>query len=394
MISFSVILTSLQHITPTEIFDIMLVAVALYIVALFIKQTRSYLLAGVIVTLAAVHILSQNFNLTLTRSIIQPAYTFVFIVIAIVFQRDLRRFFKWVVIGRLDMFTNAKQISKGASAEIAEALLYMAEKKIGAILVFPRRQDIDDMLEGGQTLGGDITKEILLSIFDSSSPGHDGAVVIDGNSIRQFGVHLPLAREYTGYRKAGTRHRAAAGITEDTDTIALVVSEERGVISMFAEGKMNILTNEKELRTALKDLTGESETKDASFWHYFFIKNIETKLFAIICSLALWIFFFAQIGVVKKEYNIPLSFQLLPPTLQIDANSGKKLIKIIVEGKNTDINNLATDKLEVRVDAKDFATGTQKIDIDTRMINVPSFINISQINPEIVEVLVREKTIQ
>ncbi len=391
MISFSVIITALQHITPTEIFDIMLVALALYIVALFIKQTRSYLLAGVVVVLIGIHLLSQNLNLTLTRSIVQPAYTFVFIIIAIVFQRDLRRFFKWIVIGRLDVFTNAKQISKGASAEIAEALLYMAEKKIGAIVVFPGRQDIDDMLEGGQPLGGDITKEILLSIFDSSSPGHDGAVVIDGNSIRQFGVHLPLAREYDGYRKAGTRHRAAAGITEDTDTIAFVVSEERGVISMFTEGKMRVLSDEKELRSALKDLTGESEVKHTSFWHYFLINNIGTKLFAIIFSLTLWIFFFAQTGVIKKEYNIPLSFQLLPPTLEIDANSGKKLVQVIVEGKSSDINNLSADKIEVRVDAKDFGTGTQNIVLTPSMINLPSFIQVSDINPDAVRIIVKEK---
>lgn len=366
-------------------------AVALYIVLLFIKQTRSYFLAGVIVLLMMVHILSQNLNLILTRSIIQPAYTFIFIMIAIVFQRDLRRFFRWIVIGRLDIFTNTKQISKGSSAEIAEALLYMAEKNIGAIIVFPGKQDIDDMCEGGQVLGGSVTKEILLSIFDNSSPGHDGAVVIDGDSIRQFGVHLPLAREYSNYRKTGTRHRAAAGITEDTDAVALVVSEERGVISVFSQGKMQILKTESDLRDILKNLTGESETKNSNFWQFFFVKNIETKLGAFILSCVVWIAFFAQTGIVKKEYSIPLSFQLLSPALEIDANSGKKLIKITVEGKSTDITSLSADKIEARIDAKNFSTGTQKIIVEKNMINVPSFIHISEINPESINILVNEK---
>jgi len=391
MISFSILITALQNLTPTEILDIFLVAVAVYVVALFIKQTRSYMLAGVILMMTTIYILSQNMNLTLTRSILQPAYTFIFIAIAIVFQRELRRFFRWIVVGRLDIFTNAKKISKGSSAEIAEALLFMASKKIGAILVFPGRQDIDDMLEGGQVLGGTITKEILLSIFDSSSPGHDGAVIIDGDSVKQFGVHLPLAREYTNYNKTGTRHRAAAGITEDTDAIALVVSEERGVISIFREGKMIVLENEDKLRRTLKDLTGESERKNTNFWHYFFVRNIETKLFAGAFSIVLWAIFFTQTGIVKKEYSIPLSFQLLSPALEIDATSGKKLVKIIVEGKSSDINSLSSDKIEVRIDAKNFGTGTQQIVLTEDMINVPSFIQVSDIAPDTVTVKVTEK---
>lgn len=384
---------SLQNITLTELLDIGLVACAFYVVLLFIKQTKSYLLASVILFLLGIHYLSQNLNLILTRSIIQPAYTVIFIMIAIVFQRELRRFFKWIVIGQLDIFTTSKQISKNSSAEIAEALLFMAEKKIGAIIVFPGRQDIDDIIEGGQTLHGRITKEILLSIFDSSSPGHDGAVIIDGNSIKEFGVHLPLAREYTNYRKTGTRHRAAAGITEDNDSIALVVSEERGVITMFKQGKMIIVKNEVELREILKKLTGESEVVHSGFLRFFFINNLSTKLISLVLAFSIWTLFFAQVGVVKKEYTIPLSFQLLSPNLEVDASSGKRQVKIIVEGKSTDINTFAGDKLEARIDAKNFATGTQKIMLSGEMINVPSFIKISEINPETVTVQVTEKTI-
>ena len=387
------LLTTLQNITFPEILDIALIAFGLYVVLLFVKQTKSYMLAGVIMFLFTIHFLSQNLNLTLTRSIIQPAYTIIFIMIAVVFQRELRRFFKWIVVGQLDIFTSSKQISKGSSAEIAETLLYMAEKKIGAIIVFPGRQDIDDITEGGQPLSGKITKEILLSIFDSSSPGHDGAVIIDGNRIKEFGVHLPLARDYTNYRKAGTRHRAAAGITEDTDAIALVVSEERGVVSMFKHGKMIAIKNEVELREILKKLTGEAEKKNTSFWNFFFVQNVGTKLTALVLTSAVWMLFYAQVGIVKKEYTIPLSFQLLSANLEVDATTGKRQIEVVVEGKSSDINTFAGDKLEVRVDAKDFVAGTKRIEITEDMINVPSFIQISDINPEVVSVVFKEKVV-
>jgi diadenylate cyclase len=384
--------TSFQNITFPEMLDITLLACALYVILLFIKKTKSYVLAGVIILLLTVYFLSQNLNLTLVRSIIQPTYTFIFIIIAIVFQRELRRFFKWIIVGQLDIFTSSKQISKGASAEIAESLLYMAEKKIGAIIVFPGKQDLEDITEGGQKLNGDITKEILLSIFDSSSPGHDGAVIVDGNSIKEFGVHLPLAREYSQYRKTGTRHRAGAGITEDTDAIALVVSEERGVITLFKQGKMTVLKNEVELRDVLKKLTGETEVKNSSFLNFFFMKNLETKIIALTLAVTTWSLFYAQVGVVKKEYMIPLSFQLLSDNLKIDAVSGKKQIKIILEGKNSDISALDVSKLEVRVDAKDFKAGVEKVEITESMINVPAFIEVSEISPRGVSVGVERES--
>lgn len=393
MPSFAALYAAIRNINFTEALDIALVAGAIYIGLLFIKQTKSYFLAGVALFLLAINFLSQNLNLSLTRSIIQPAYTLIFIMIAIVFQREIRRFFKWILIGQQDLFTAAKQISKGVSAEIAEALLHMANKNIGAIIVFTGKQDIDDITEGGQVLNGEATKEILLSIFDSSSPGHDGAVIIDNNNIKQFGAHLPLAREYSNYRKTGTRHRAAAGITEDTDAVALVVSEERGVISIFKKGKMKILKDEEDLRDALKELTGEAETKNTSFWNFFFVQNAWTKITAVLLALVIWTFFYAQIGIIKRVYTVPLSFQLLSPSLEIDTQSVRRQIQITVEGKSNDINSLDPAKLEARVDAKNFDAGTKKIEVTNTMINVPSFITVSEISPETLYITFKQKEV-
>lgn len=391
MPSFSALYAAIRNISFTEVLDIALVAGAIYIGLLFIKQTKSYFLAGVALFLLAINFLSQNLNLSLTRSIIQPAYTLIFIMIAIVFQREIRRFFKWIVVGQRDLFTAAKQISKGVSAEIAEALLYMASKNIGAIVVFTGKQDIDDIIEGGQALNGEVTKEILLSIFDSSSPGHDGAVIVDNNNIKQFGAHLPLAREYSNYRKTGTRHRAAAGITEDTDSIALVVSEERGVISIFKKGKMKVLRDEEHLRETLKELTGEAETKNTSFWNFFFVKNMWTKIISLVAACVIWTFFYASVGIIKRVYNVPLSFQLLSPSLEIDTQSAKRQVQITVEGKSSDINALDPAKLEARVDAKNFTVGTKQIEVTSPMINVPSFITVSDISPQTLYITFKQK---
>ncbi len=383
--------TIISTITGREIIDIFIVSLAIYIVLLFVKQTKSYFVLSVSLFLVALNFFSQNLNLALTRSVLQPLSTLTFIIIAIVFQREIRRFFRWITTGQQNLFSRTHTISRAVSAEIAEAALYMAEKRIGGIFVFPGKQEIDDLIEGGQQRNGTITKELLLSIFDTSSPGHDGAVIIENDTIKMFGVHLPLARNYN-FRKAGTRHRASTGITEDTDAIAIVISEERGVISIAKGGQLERIKDESALRELLKKLTGESENVPQGFWHYFILSNAKTKLAAVAVAFTLWTVLVMQTGVVKKEFMVPLSFQLLPTTLEIDSQAGKTEISVILQGRSRDITAFDPTKLEVKVDAKEFATGTRPIKISEDMISVPSYLSVIEIDPEDVTISIKEKS--
>jgi diadenylate cyclase len=382
----------LSSISSREILDIFLVSLAFYIILLFVKQTRSYFVLTVSIALIALNFFSQNLNLTLTRSILQPLSTLTFIIIAIVFQREIRRFFRWITTGKQHLFDRTHTISRGVSAEIAEALLYMAKKKIGAIIVFPGKQEIDDIIEGGHMLNGMITKEALLSIFDTGSAGHDGAVIIENDLIKLFGAHLPLARNYNyDIKKAGTRHRAAAGITEDTDSISFVVSEERGIISISKNGTLEQIKGEDTLREILRKLTGESENISQGFWHYFILKNASTKLTAIGITLILWTGLIMQTGIVKKEFSIPLSFQLLSEQYEVDSKAGKTQINVVLQGRSRDITTFDGTKLEAKIDARDFATGTVPLLITEDMITVPSYLSVIDIEPDQVKVLIKEK---
>lgn len=382
-----------SSISSREILDIFLVSLAIYIVLLFVKQTKSYFVLTVSLGLITLNFFSQNLNLTLTRSILQPLSTLTFIIIAIVFQREIRRFFRWITTGKQHIFDRTHTISRGVSGEVAEALLEMAKKKIGAIIVFPGKQEIDDIIEGGQELNGKITKEVLLSIFDPGSPGHDGAVIIEHDVIKIFGAHLPLARSYAqNFRKAGTRHRAGVGITEDTDSIAFIVSEERGVISLAKNGSLEQIKKEEELREVLRKLTGEHENQSGGFWYYFAIKNAPLKIIAALTALILWTVLIMQTGIIKKEFSVPLSFQLLPEQYEVDAKAGKTQVTVILQGRNTDVSKFDSSKLEVKVDARKFESGTIPIQITKDMVSVPSFLSVIDVEPGQVQVLIKEKT--
>lgn len=378
-------------ITIWEVLDILIVAIAIYIIILFVKQTKSYFVLVVTASLVVLAFVAQNVNLALTRAIVQPIATLIFIIIAIVLQREIRQFFRWVMVGRNFLRGSVQtQLHKATFTEVADALTYMGEQRIGAIIVFPRRQDIEDMLSGGQPLDGTVSKELLLSIFDSSSPGHDGAVIIEANRVKWFGAHLPLAQQYTNYRKAGTRHRAAAGITEGTDAVAFVVSEERGTISVFKNGKVTTLETTDALLRELAKLSGEATNVQSTFWHYFFRQNAGAKISSLALASILWLILFAQTGVVKKEVAIPLAFQLLAPEYQLITEPGASSVTVTLQGKSNDIATFDTSKLQARVDAKQLGPGEHTITITPSNVTVPTFITVTRIEPATVSVQIAE----
>ncbi|MEY2640887.1 MAG: hypothetical protein RL150_280 [Candidatus Parcubacteria bacterium] len=380
-----------KTMTAWEVLDILLVAIALYIIILFVKQTKSQFILVVTLSLIVVAFVAQNVNLSLTRALVQPIATLVFIIIAIVLQREIRQFFRWVMVGKNFLRGSVQtQLHKATFTEVADALTHMSEHRIGAIIVFPRRQDVDDMLSGGQPLDGTVSKEVLLSIFDSSSPGHDGAVIIESNRIRLFGVHLPLAQQYTNYRKAGTRHRAAAGITEGTDAVAFVVSEERGTISVFKNGKAATLETTDALLRELTKLSGEASNVESTFWHYFFRQNAGAKLSSLALACIMWLVLFAQTGVVKKDIAVPIAFQLLSPDYQLITEPGATEVTVTIQGKSNDIAAFDTSKLQARVDAKELGPGTHTVDLTPESISVPAFISVTRIEPEAVTVRIAE----
>ena len=147
----------------------------------------------------------------------------------------------------------------------------------------------ESFIENGIPLGGKISRELLLSIFDASSPGHDGAVIITGDRVRMFGVHLPLARKAEAVKNYGTRHRAALGLAERSDALIIIVSEEKGIISLAEKGEIMIISEENDLAFRIHDflrshLLEESDSKTKWLPQ----GNIKEKLAALAVAVLLW----------------------------------------------------------------------------------------------------------
>lgn len=239
--------------------DIILVTYLLYRFFLLIKGTRAVqLLRGMLLLLLA-YLVSQAFQLNTITWLVQSMATMIIVAIPVVFQPEIRRALAHIGQGdifRGDLFARNKQLAQQPRAieEVLACVRGLSRQKIGALIVLERQTGLNEFIEAGLALDAAVSAELLSTIFFPNTPLHDGAVIIQGERIAAAGAVLPLSEgSRSGGSKAqyGTRHRAALGLSETTDAIAIVVSEETGSISVATGGQMRRNIPEEALRELL-----------------------------------------------------------------------------------------------------------------------------------------------
>ncbi|WP_319759600.1 diadenylate cyclase CdaA [Maridesulfovibrio sp.] len=223
------------QISWKELLDIGLVAIVYFYIILLVRGTRAAAVIWGLLLVLLVYYLSDVFGLYTLNWLLTNFLSSIFLVIIILFQRDIRKGLAQMGAGR---FWHKQDFEMGVIDEICSAMDSMSRQKIGALLVIQKNVPLGDILEKGIEINGMVSKQLLINIFWPDTPLHDGAVVINSNKIVAASCILPLAHVSTRQSSIGTRHRAALGISEETDAIALVVSEERGTMSVAIGGKL------------------------------------------------------------------------------------------------------------------------------------------------------------
>jgi diadenylate cyclase len=244
-----------------DLIDILIVSFIIYKILILVKGTRAARMLIGVGVLLAISLLSRFLELYTLDWLIQSFWTQIVLVLIILFHPEIRK--ALAQMGEtpfLHRFTSAGEMK--SIEEIVKASQSMANKKIGALIVFEREVSLSEYVEIGVPLDAKVTKELLLSIFHPTSPIHDGAVIIKGNRVVAAGCFLPIKLGSGLSKTYGTRHRAAVGITEETDAIAVIVSEETGSISIAVNGKLESFLDMAKLREKLTNLfTAEREKK-------------------------------------------------------------------------------------------------------------------------------------
>ncbi len=250
---FDAIVNSISDFGVLDIIDIVILAVTIYWLLKLTSKTRAMqVLKGLGFILLATWI-TDFLRLVGITWLLNYVLTAGALVIVIIFQPELRRALAKIGRGRIDL-TSSQTYAQGNVDNILKAILDLSKKRIGALIVFERKTGLKEVLESGTRIGAEISSELIENLFFTNSPLHDGAVIIREGTIEAAGCFLPLSDNKQIGQELGTRHRAALGISEVSDSVTFVVSEETGVISVAQEGSLIRYLDSKSIKDLLEDI--------------------------------------------------------------------------------------------------------------------------------------------
>ena len=243
----------------SAIIEVLIIAFIIYRVLMWLKNTRAWVLLRGVIVIGVFTLLAYIFNFKVILYILSSLSYIAILALIIVFQDDLRSGLEH--LGRQKVFSKiipdiklTKKISKESIQEIVEAAFAMGSVKTGALIVIEQNITLEECERTGIIINGEITKQLLINIFEKNTPLHDGAVLIVGDVVKAATCYLPLSHNHSISKDLGTRHRAGLGVSEISDSITVIVSEETGNVSICYTGSLRVMKDEKEMLRELMDL--------------------------------------------------------------------------------------------------------------------------------------------
>lgn len=257
----------LSTIRFTDILDILIVAYLIYKIVGYFRDTRAFqLLKGIVILLVFMQ-LSELMQLNTISFILRNTMQVGVIALIVIFQPELRRALSQIGNKKLSIFgvdeNEAKTKTEYVVGQVTEACEILSKQRIGALIVFQRETKIGDIIRTGINMDSEVSSELLINIFIPNTPLHDGAVIIGANKIKASACFLPLSQNENLSKELGTRHRAGIGITESSDAVAVIVSEETGKISIAMNGTLTRNIAGETLQKALLKMLSTEKSQRA-----------------------------------------------------------------------------------------------------------------------------------
>ncbi len=306
----------LESIRITDILDILFMTIVIYSILVWFRRTRGGFAVLGLLIFGLAYLIARQLNLTLTTSVFQGFFAILLVAIVILFQEEIKHFLEQLASRSLIQgrrFRRQYPPTRKQVEILVNAAKNLVHAKAGAIIVIQGKDPIGRYLKGGVRVDAELSEELIGSIFAPSSPAHDGALVIEGDRAISFSCYLPLSENLRKLLKAGTRHAAALGLAELTDALCLVVSEERGTISLARNGSINAVHDADKLRTALETFYNELyPSKEGALWSTFYKKTNKEFAIALAATVILWFFFVYEAKVEYRTYTLPVEIQNIP----------------------------------------------------------------------------------
>lgn len=364
-----------------DILDILLNSYILFRLYVLFRGTNVVRMLMAIGLLWILERMARRMGLIVTSWAIQGIIAAAALIIIIVFRNDIASVFQ--ARSFTSFFWGIPRRQNQTSTEIiADSVFELARHKLGALIVFPLKKGLEEVVRGGIQWQGKLSREMLVSIFWHGTPVHDGAALIQGSQIVKVAAILPLSINDTLPSHFGTRHRAAVGLTEQTDALVIVVSEERGEVTVFKDKSIIPVQDSDTLIRVLRQYVGAGPVKNGVRREI-----LELCLAALICLASVTTIWssFARGVETFKTLDVPVEFVNRDPKMEIISASASS-VKLQVSGSGSLIRSIGSDQVQVKLDLVNAATGKNQIIIDWDGIVLPPGIQLKQLEPEKLEV--------
>jgi len=382
-------LTQLREVKPVDLLDVALVTIFFYSALALIRRTQARFVAIGLFFLGALYIVARGLDLRLTIWLLQGFFAIFVVIVVVIFQEELRQLFE-----RFALWGLRRRRPMPAADEPREIIVRcaadFARLRVGALIVVTGRQPIARQLHGGVALEGVLSEPLLKSLFEPHSPAHDGAVIVEGAALTRFSAQLPLSTDFRQLRGLGTRHAAALGLAERSDALCVVVSEERGQISVAEQSTLRALADAAELERVLGTYLRRTFPRRAErpmLWALI-RENWVEKIVALGMVMALWYLFVPGSRPATLAYSIPVKVVNVPPGYAVDKVEPAQ-VTAVFSGLRRAFYLFDASRIDVTVDATLARSGRRTFTIAENQIRHPPDITVQDVRPEQVRISLR-----
>jgi uncharacterized protein (TIGR00159 family) len=317
-------------------------------------------------------------GLIVTSWVIQGIVAVAALIIVVVFRNEIRnvlqaRNFKTIFWG----FATKARIAP--IDIIADSIFELARRRHGALIVIPGDDDVYEMIQSGIAWNGEISKEMILSIFFPDNPVHDGAAVVEGDRITRVGAILPLSRREDLPSYLGTRHRAALGLSEAIDAVVIVVSEERGEVSLAKGSRLREIGSTRKLSQKIEEHFGIADDQGPQLKK----ERLEITTAALVSLLFITGFWFSISRGLETlvTFDVPVEYMNRNPNMEI-VHASVNSVRLNLSGSGTLVKSTRPDQVRVRVDLTNATAGENTFTITANNISLPPGIELKDVNPQ------------
>jgi uncharacterized protein (TIGR00159 family) len=378
----------LAHFRWQDLIDILLNSYILFRLYVLFRGTYVFRVLTGIALLWVFQRIAVFFGLILTSWAMQGITAVAALIIIIIFRNEIRDVLQAKNLKAI-LWGFPQQSAQTPIEIIVESVNTLSKHHSGALIVFPAKEDLQDVMQSGVPWRGLVSKQMITSIFWPDNPVHDGAAIIQGNRITEVGVILPLSHRNDLPSHYGTRHRAALGLSEVTDALVIVVSEETGNVLVAKNSAITKINDDAKLVKALQEHMGITEEEPANLRKEKFEISI-AALVSVLFITGMWFSISKGLDTLIT-LEIPLEYTKHDPEFEI-VDTSVNTVRLQLGGSGALIKSVRPDQVQVRIDLGNAVIGSNIFSITQENISLPPGIFLSKVAPPVVEVTI-DKTI-